>query len=134
MKSRLSYYSVQNLLNSSMLSKNVNIKLNRAIILALVLYVCETWSLTLREERRLMFENRVLMRIFGSERDEVTGSGEDYIIRGLMICLVTKYYSSDQIEENEMGGACSTYGGEERWIQGFGGEARGKEVTWKTQA
>jgi len=43
--------------------------------------------------------------------------------------LVTKFYSSDQIEENEMDGACSTYGGEERWIQSFGGEARGKEMT-----
>ena len=58
-----------------MLSKNirVKIKLQRAIIWAAVLYGCETWSLTLREERRLrVFENRVLMRIFGPERDEVT--------------------------------------------------------------
>jgi hypothetical protein len=48
---------------------------NRTIILPVVLYGCETWSLTLREERRLrMFENRVLRRIFGPKRDE--GSGD----------------------------------------------------------
>jgi len=44
------------------------------MIWPIVLYGCETWSLTLREERRLkMFENRVLRRIFGPKRDEVTG-------------------------------------------------------------
>ena len=44
------------------------------IILPVVLYGCEIWSLTLREERRLrMFENRVLRRVFGPKRDEVTG-------------------------------------------------------------
>jgi len=47
--------------------------LYRTIILPVVLYGCETWSLTLREERSLrMFENRVLRRIFGPKRDEVT--------------------------------------------------------------
>ena len=56
-----------------MLSKNFKIKICRTIILPVVLYGCETWSLTLREERRLrVFENRVL-RIFGPKRDEVTG-------------------------------------------------------------
>ena len=68
------YYSVQNLLSSSLLSKNLEIKIYRTIILSVVLYGCETWLLTLREERRLrVFENRVLRRIFGAERDEVTG-------------------------------------------------------------
>jgi hypothetical protein len=57
------YYSVQNLLHSSMLSKNIKISCRRAIILTVVLYGCETWSLKLREERSLrVFENRVLMR------------------------------------------------------------------------
>jgi hypothetical protein len=52
----------------------VKIKIYRTIILPVVLYGCETWSLTLREEHRLrMFENRVLRRIFGPKRDEVTG-------------------------------------------------------------
>ena len=68
------YHSVQNLLSSSLLSKNLKIKMYRTIILPVVLYGCETWSLTLREEHRLrVFENRVLRRIFGPKRDGVTG-------------------------------------------------------------
>ena len=68
------YHSVQNLLSSSLLSKNLKIKIYRTIMLLIVLYGCETWSLTLREERRLrVFESRVLRRIFGPKRDEVTG-------------------------------------------------------------
>jgi len=56
-----------------LLSKNLKIKIFRTIILPVVLYGCETWSLKLREERRLrVFENRVLRRIFGPKRDEVT--------------------------------------------------------------
>jgi hypothetical protein len=65
---------VQNLLSSSLLSKNLKIKIYGTIILPVVLYGCETWSLTLRVERRLrLFENRVLRRIFGSKRDEIMG-------------------------------------------------------------
>jgi len=65
---------VQNLLSTNLLSKNLKITIYRTIILPVVLYGCETWSLTLREERRLrVFENRVLRRIFGPRRDEVTG-------------------------------------------------------------
>jgi len=61
-------------LSSSLLPKNLNIKIYRTIILSVVLYGCETWSLTLREKRRLtVFEKRVLRRIFGPKRDEVTG-------------------------------------------------------------
>ena len=57
-----------------MLSKNLNIKIYRTIILPVALYGCETWSLTLREQSRLrVFENRVLRRIFGPKRDGVTG-------------------------------------------------------------
>jgi hypothetical protein len=68
------YHWVQNLLSSRLLSKNLKIKIYRTIILPVVLYECETWSLTLREERRLsVFENRVLRRVFGLKRDEVTG-------------------------------------------------------------
>jgi hypothetical protein len=52
----------------------VKIKIYKSIILPVVLYGCETWSLTLREEHRLrMFENRMLRRMFGPKRDEVTG-------------------------------------------------------------
>ena len=61
-------------MSSSLLSKNLKIKIYRTIILPVVLYECGTWSLTLREERRLrVFENRVLRRVFGPKRDEVTG-------------------------------------------------------------
>ena len=65
---------MQNLLSSRLLSKNLKIKIYRIIILPVVLYGCETWSLTLREERRLrVFEKGVLRRVFGPKRDEVTG-------------------------------------------------------------
>jgi len=68
------YYSVQNHLSSSLLSKKLKIKIYRTIILPVVLYECETWSMTLREERRQrVFENRVLRRVFGPKMDEVTG-------------------------------------------------------------
>jgi hypothetical protein len=70
------YYSIQNLLSSSLLSKTLKIKIYRTIILPVVLYGCEAWSLTLREECRLkVFENTVLRRVFGPKRDEVTGEG-----------------------------------------------------------
>jgi hypothetical protein len=78
-KSRLNsgnacYHSVQSLLSSRLLSRNVKVKTYKTIILPVVLYGCETWSLTLREEHRLsVFENRVLRRIFGPKRDDVTG-------------------------------------------------------------
>ena len=63
------YYSVQHLLSSSLLSKKLKIKIYRTIILSTVLYGCETWLLTLREERRLrVFENRVLRRVFRPKR------------------------------------------------------------------
>jgi len=65
---------VQNLLSSSLLSKNIKIKIYRTIILPVVLYEYGTWSLIKMEERRLrVFENRVFRRIFGPNRDEVTG-------------------------------------------------------------
>ena len=61
-------------MSSRLLSKNLKIKIHRTIILPVVFYGCETWSLTLREERKLrVFENMVLRRIFGPRRDEVTG-------------------------------------------------------------
>ena len=67
--------------------QKLKIKIHRIIILTVVLFGCETWSLTLREERRLrVFENRVMRRIFGPKRDEVTGEWRNYIMRNLMIC------------------------------------------------
>jgi hypothetical protein len=67
------YHSVQNLLSSNLLSKNVNIRIYKTVILPVVLYGYETWSLTLKEEGLSVFENRVLRGIFGPKRDEVTG-------------------------------------------------------------
>ena len=65
---------MQNILCSSFLSKYIKIKIYRIIILTVVLSGCETWSLRLSEESSLrVFENRVLRKIFGPKRDEVTG-------------------------------------------------------------
>jgi hypothetical protein len=75
-KSRLTsgnacYYSVQNLLSSRLISKNLKIKIYKTLILLVVLYGCETWSLTLGEEHRLrLSENRVLRKVFGPKREE----------------------------------------------------------------
>ena len=67
------HYSVQNLLSYSLLSRSLNFKIYGTIILHVVLFGCEIWSLTLREERRLsVFENRVLRTVFGPKRVEVT--------------------------------------------------------------
>ena len=101
---------------SSLLSENVKNTIYRIIILPTLLHVCETWSLTLKEESRLsVFEIRVLRRIFGRKRDEV---------RGGCTCSVhlTKYYSGDQIKKSDKGRTCSTYVEEVRCIQGFSGE------------
>jgi hypothetical protein len=65
------YYAVQNLLSSHLISKNLKIKIYKAVILPVVLYGCKTWSLTLWEEHRLkVLENRVLRKIFGPKREE----------------------------------------------------------------
>jgi hypothetical protein len=67
------YHSVQNLLSSHLLSKNVKFRIYKTLILPVVLYGCKTWSLTVREEHKLrVFENRVLRRIFGPKRNGVT--------------------------------------------------------------
>jgi hypothetical protein len=73
-KSRLNsesacYHSVQTHLFSHLISKNLKIKIYKTAILPVVLYGCETWSLTLREEHRVS-ENRVLRRTFGPKREE----------------------------------------------------------------
>jgi hypothetical protein len=67
------YHSVQSLLSSRLLCRNLKVKIYKTVILPVVLYVFETWSVTLREEHRLrVFENRALRRILGPKRDEVT--------------------------------------------------------------
>jgi hypothetical protein len=71
------YHSAQKCLSSRLLRKNLKIGLYETIILPVVLYGCETWSLTLKEEhRQMVFENRVLRRIFEPKRDEVTRGWE----------------------------------------------------------
>ena len=69
-----------------------------------------------------MFENRVLRRIFGPKRDEVTGEWRKLHNEEIKSVLLTQYFSGDKIEKNKMGGACSAYGGEEKRIQDLGGE------------
>jgi hypothetical protein len=75
-KSRLNsgnacYYSVQNLMSSRLISKNLKIKIYKTVILTFVLFGCETWSHTLSEGHRLrVFENGLLRRIFGPKREE----------------------------------------------------------------
>ena len=74
MSGNVCYHSVQNLLSSSLLSKNTHIKIYRTVVLPVAECGCEIWSLTLREERRLrVFENGVLRRMFGHKRDVETG-------------------------------------------------------------
>jgi hypothetical protein len=90
------YQSAQNLLSSRLLSKNVKLRIYRTTILPVVLYGCETWSLTLRESHRLMtFENRVPRRIFGRKKD-----GENCIMRR----FVTYILRQVQLEWSYQGG------------------------------
>ena len=81
-------YSVQTLLSSRLLSKNLKIKIYETIILPVVLHGCNTWPLKLREEcRRRVFENRILRRIYVPKRDENEG-GEDSTMRNFIVCTV----------------------------------------------
>jgi hypothetical protein len=91
-KSRLnsgnaSCHSVQSLLSSRLLSRNLKVKIYKTIILPVVLYRCETCSVTLRKVHRLrVFENRVLRRIFGPKRDEVMGEWRKCTVGSFIIC------------------------------------------------
>jgi hypothetical protein len=69
-----------------------------------------------------VFDNRLLRSIFGPKREEVTEAWRKlYNEDPNHLYSITKYYADNQIEKNEMGGECSTYEGEERCMQGFGG-------------
>jgi hypothetical protein len=121
-------------LSSRPLSRNVKVKIYKTIILPVVLYGCETWSLTLREEYRLrVCENRVLRRIFGPKRDEVTGEW-----RKLHSEEVNILYSSPdvirQIKSRRMRWAEHVARMGEECVQGFDWKATRKETTWKTKA
>ena len=91
------YYSHEKILSSCLLSTKLKVKTYKTIILPVLQYGCETWSLTLREEHRLrVFENKVLRKIFGAKKDKITGKwrklhnvelhlvyGPSYIIKNL---------------------------------------------------
>ena len=102
-------------------SQNIKTEIHKTIILSLVLYGCETWSLILREERRLrVFENRVLRKIFGHKTDEVTGEWRRLHYEKLCdVYTSTNISWGDQIKQNEMGMPFSIYEGDESCIQGF---------------
>jgi hypothetical protein len=114
------YHSVQNFLSSRLLSKNVNVRIYKTIILPAVLYGCETWSLAVREEHKLrVFENWVLSRIFGPKRDRVTGGWTKLNNEELHNLLFAKYNYNYKVEEDEVGGTCGTNGGRRGTCTGY---------------
>jgi hypothetical protein len=117
-------------LSSHLLSRNVKVKIYKTVILPVVLYGCETWSFTLREEHRLrVFKNSVPRRIFVPKRAEVTG--ERRKLHNFLICTHPQISLGKSRRMRWAGHvACM---GEERSIQGFGGKAQRKETTWKTK-
>ncbi|KAJ4446921.1 hypothetical protein ANN_13622 [Periplaneta americana] len=86
------YYLVEKLLSSSLLSKKLKVRINKTVILPVVLYGCETWTLTLREEQRLrVFENKILRKIFGAKSDERQDNGESYTTQSCTYCILHLY-------------------------------------------
>ena len=80
------YYSLEKILLSHLLSKKLKVNTYKTIILPVVLYGCETWSLTLREEHRLrVFENKVFRKTFGAKLQE---NGESYILLSYTHCIL----------------------------------------------
>jgi hypothetical protein len=117
------YHSVQNLLSSRLLSRNVKIRIYRTTILSVILYGCETWSLTLMEEHRLIaFEKRMLRGIFWPKRDEVIGGWRKCV-------LLAKYNQNDQIQEDGVGRSSSMSGETRNAYRIFVGKVRRKAIT-----
>jgi hypothetical protein len=117
-------------LSSRLLSKSVKVRIYKTIILPVVLYGCETWSLTLREGHKLrLFENRVLRRIFGPKRDGVTGGWRK----------LHNLYSSPNIitiiksRRMRWVGHVARMGEKRNVYKVIGRKARGKETTRKTE-
>jgi hypothetical protein len=130
------YHLVQSLLSSYLLSRNVKVKIYKTIILPVALYGHETWSLTLREKHRLrVFENRVLRRIFGPKRDNVTGEWRKLPNQELHnLYSSPNIFKAYQVKENEVGRTCDTHGRRQKDVQGFGERARMKQTTQKIKA
>jgi hypothetical protein len=80
-----------------------------------------------------VFENRMLRRIFGTKRDEVTGEWRK-LHKGELHHQTTRYYYAHQTRENGVGEACGTYGRGEKRVRGFDGKDRRKKTTRKTEA
>jgi len=114
----------------------MKIKIHRIVILPVTFYGCGTWSLTIREECRLrVFVNRVLRRIFGNKRDEITGKWRkvhneelnDLYSSPNIVCVIKSRrmrWTGPVASMKERNGAY--------WV--LGGKILGKETTWKTQA
>ena len=82
------YYSLEKILSSHLLSKKLKVNTYKTIILPVVLYGCETLSLTLKEEHRLrVFENKVLRKIFGLREMKLQGNGESCIMLSYTHCI-----------------------------------------------
>ena len=118
------YYSLEKILSSHLLSNKLKVNTYRTIILPVVWYGCETWSLTLREEHRLrVFENKVLRKIFGAKKDEITVEW-----RKLHNAELHALYSSPNIIRNlksrRLRWAChvARIGAAQKCIQSFSGE------------
>jgi hypothetical protein len=109
-----------------------NFKIYRTIILPVVVYGCETWSLTLREEHRLrVFEYRMLRRIYEPKREEVIGEW-----RKIHTEKLNDLYSAPNIirgmkSRMRWAGNVERMGERRGEIQGFRGDTSGKENTWK---
>jgi hypothetical protein len=131
-KSRLNsgnacHHLVQRLLSSWLVSRNIKVTIYKMIILPVVVYGCETWSLALREEHRpRVFENRMLRRIFGTTRNEVMGEWTRCTMGSFIICT---HSSADKIRQSnkEVGKACGMHGRGQKRVQGFGWKAQRKE-------
>jgi hypothetical protein len=119
---------VQNLLSSRLLSKNVKIKIHRTIMLPVVLYGCETWSLTLKEECRLrVFENKVLRRIFGSQRDNVIGKWRRLHNKELYaLCFSPNIFHLIKSRITRWARTCSTNGERRGAYRALVGKPKGK--------
>jgi hypothetical protein len=105
----------------------MKVRIYKTVILPVVLYGCETWSLTIREEHKLrVFENRVLRRIFGPKMVEITGEWIKLHNEELHILYSSPNIIRQNKSRSEVGGTCGTYGREEECVEGFDGKARRK--------